>query len=68
MNPEHIKVHIENALDLIQIITEDIEDNLVTSDVDGAVKTRATMSVSALYILGDYLRSVKTELLAEIGG
>jgi len=68
MTPEYIKIHIENALDLIQIITEDIEDNLVTSDVDGAVKARATMTISALYILGDYLRSVKAELSAEIGG
>lgn len=68
MSSEQIKVHIENALDLIQIITEDIEDNFVASDIDNAVKARATMTISALYILGDYLRSVKTELPAKIGG
>jgi len=67
MSSEQIKVHIENALDLIQIITEDIEDNFVASDIDNAVKARATMTISALYILGDYLRSVKTELPVEIG-
>jgi len=61
MTSEYIKIHVENALDLIQIITEDIEANLVASNTDNAAKTRATMTISALYILGDYLRSIKEE-------
>jgi len=62
MNPEHIKVHIGNALDLIQLITEDMEDNFVTANVDNDVKARATMTISALYVLSDYLRSIQMEV------
>lgn len=59
MNREHIRAHIGNALDLLQIITEDVEENFLGADVDNAVKARATMTISALYILSDYLREVK---------
>ena len=59
MTPEHIKVHIGNALDLIQLITEDVEDNFIGGNTDNAVKARATVTVSALYVLSDYLRSVR---------
>ncbi len=61
MNPEHIKVHISNALDMLQLITEDVEANFVTANVDNDAKARATMTISALYILSDYLRSVCEE-------
>jgi len=59
MSPDDIKVHINNALDMLQMITEDMEDNFVTANIDNDVKARATMTISALYILGDYLRSVR---------
>ena len=59
MTPEHIKVHIGNALDLIQLITEDVEDNFIGGNTDNAVKASATVTVSALYVLSDYLRSVR---------
>jgi len=58
MSPEEIKVHIENALDLIQLITEDVEDNFIGGGTDNDVKARATMTVSALYVLSDYLRNI----------
>lgn len=61
MTPEHIKAHIENALDLLQIITEDLEGNFIGTGLDNAVKARASMTVSALYILGDYLRNIQKE-------
>ncbi len=62
MSREDIKVHIGNALDLIQLITEDVEDNFVTANVDNDVKARTTMTISSLYILSDYLRSVPEEV------
>ena len=58
MSRDHIQAHICNALDLIQIIVEDMEENFLTS-TDSAIKARATMTISALYILTDYLRSVR---------
>lgn len=50
MNAEHIKVHIENALDLISMISDDVEENFIGARVDSAIKARATMTVSALAI------------------
>ncbi len=61
MSQEDIKVHINNALDMLQMITEDVEDNFVTADVDNGVKARATMTISTLYILSDYLRNICKE-------
>lgn len=61
MKPEYIKTHIDNALDLLQIITEDLEENFIGAATDNAVKARASMTVSALYILGDYLRNIQKE-------
>lgn len=61
MTPEHIKANIGNALDLLQIITEDLEENFIGAGIDNAVKARASMTVSALYILGDYLRNIRRE-------
>ncbi len=61
LRSEHIRVHIENALDLLQLITEDVEANLVTANADSVVKARATMTISALYVLSDYLRDICEE-------
>lgn len=61
MNAEHVKAHIENALDLLQLITEDVEGNFIAAGTDNAVKARASVTVSALYILGDYLRNIQKE-------
>ena len=58
MNPEHVRVQIGNALDLLQIISEDIEGNFIGATVDNDVKARATMTVSALCIVSEYLRSI----------
>ena len=61
MNAEHVKAHIENALDLLQLITEDVEGNFIAACTDNAVKARASMTISALYVLGDYLRNFQKE-------
>ncbi len=58
MSPEHVRAQINQALDLLQLITEDLEENLIGAATDNDVKARASMSVSALYILDDYLRSI----------
>lgn len=62
MTQEYVKAHIDNALDLLQIITEDLEENFIGAATDNAVKARASMTVSALYILGDYLRNLREEV------
>ena len=61
MNQEHVKAQINQALDLLQLITEDLEENFIGAATNNAVKVRASMTVSALYILGDYLRSIGKE-------
>ncbi len=57
MNQNYIKSYISNAVDLIQIITEGVEDIFMGSS-DNAAKARASMTISALYILGDYLQGI----------
>jgi len=64
MSQEDIRVHIENALGLLQLITEDMEDNFITAAIDNAVKARATMTISALNVLDNYLRVVHSEVVA----
>lgn len=61
MNAEHVKAYIGTALDLLQLIVEDVEANFVSAAVDNDVKARASMTVSALYILGDYLKGIGKE-------
>jgi len=58
MNREHVRAQINQALDLLQLITEDLEANFLGAATDNDVKARATMSVNALHILGDFLRSI----------
>lgn len=58
MNPEHIKSQIGSAIDLLQLITEDVESEFVSAHVDGAVRARATLIVSSLAILDSYLRNI----------
>ncbi|WP_297300978.1 hypothetical protein [uncultured Oscillibacter sp.] len=61
MNQEHVRVQINQALDLLQLITEDMEENFIGAATDNDVKAKAGMSISALYILSDYLRSIGKE-------
>lgn len=61
MNQEHVRVQINQALDLLQLITEDMGENFIGAATDNDVKAKAGMSISALYILSDYLRSIGKE-------
>lgn len=61
MNAEHVKAHLEPALDLLQLITEDIEENFIGADLPNVVKARASITVSSLHILGDYLKGIGKE-------
>lgn len=36
MTQEYVKAHIDNALDLLQIITEDLEENFIGAATDNA--------------------------------
>ena len=61
MNLGYIGGQIHMAVDLLQIITEDMEDNFLCYSIPEDVKARATMTVSALYVLTDYLRDIGKE-------
>ena len=61
MNAEHVKAHIDTALDLLQLITEDIEENFIGADLPNVVKARTSITVSSLHILGDYLKGIGKE-------
>lgn len=58
MSAENMKVSIESATDLLQIITEDLEENFIRSVTDNDVKARASMTLSSLYILSDFLTMI----------
>lgn len=62
MNAEHIKISIDTAVDLLQLITEDVEINFLESDLGRAITARASIMVSGLNILADYLRGLSKEL------
>lgn len=53
---EYISAHIRTALDMLQMITEDMEANFLDTSVDSGVKARAVITISALNILSDYLQ------------
>lgn len=64
MSSEHIKVQINNALDMLQIITEDMEENFIESHIDNAITARANLTVSSLSVLSAYLRHICEEVTA----
>jgi len=62
---DYEKSQIGMALDLLQIITEDVEENFLCKSVkDNAVRARVTMTISALYVLNNYLRAIGEEAQA----
>lgn len=64
MDKENLKVSVDTACDLIQIIYEDVEDNFVTSGCDKCTEARGSMVLSALIALGVYLRTICGEVPA----
>lgn len=58
MDYETINSQIGLALDLLQLVTEEVEDSFIGGGGDSRIKARAVVTVSALYILGDFLRSI----------
>lgn len=61
MNIEHIAINLENAIDLVQVITEDLEDNFANPPND-LIKARVRISTSLLYVLEDYLKTIMGRL------
>lgn len=64
MNREYTAVRLEGAVDFLQVITEDFDDNFVALNND-AIKARAGITISMLYILSDYLKSIIADVTAE---
>lgn len=58
---ERIDQEIRDALNLLQIITEDIEENLYGDHVSNWVRARVELTISSLYVLRRYLESICKE-------
>lgn len=62
MSPGQIRICVDNALDFIQLIMEDVESNFIEASISDAMKARAGITVSSLYVLSDYLRIIREGL------
>lgn len=58
---ERIDQEIRDALNLLQIITEDIEENLHGDHVSNWMRARVELTISSLYVLRRYLESICKE-------
>lgn len=63
MSKEDLKVQIGKAIDLIQVISEDVEDNFIGTDLGSLAEARATVTVSLLDVLGTYLKNIYEEAI-----
>ena len=59
VNAEYLSVELEKAMNLTQLITEDVEGNFFGASVSRDVMARASITVSALYILSDHLKNIE---------
>lgn len=55
-------IRLSSALDLLQLISEEIESNFFSGTVSDMVKSRAELTVSAMWVLSDFLRSIRDGL------
>lgn len=63
MSTEHLKVQIDRAVDLVQVISEDVEDNFIGTELGSMVEARAAVTVSLLDVLTTYLKSIYEEAI-----
>lgn len=63
MSTEYLKVQIDKAVDLVQVISEDVEDNFIGTELGRMVEARAAMTVSLLDVLTTYLKSIYEEAI-----
>ena len=59
---DEVAIRLSSALDMLQLISEEVENNFVSGHVSGIVKARAALTVSALWVLSDFLRSIQDRL------
>lgn len=58
MDAEYLKIHIANALDMLQVITEDIEENIMRPQQTAYMSNRASLAISCLTVVYTYLKDV----------
>ena len=63
MSTEYLKVQIDRAVDLVQVISEDVEDNFIGTELGRMVEARAAMTVYLLDVLTTYLKSIYEEAI-----
>lgn len=64
MDMEFIKIQIANGLDLLQVITEDMEENLMPLAKNNFTSNRVSMAISSLYVLHTFLSGICKEARA----
>lgn len=64
MDVEFIKTHIANGLDLLQVITEDMEENLMPLAKNSFTSNHVSMAISSLYVLHTFLSGICKETRA----
>lgn len=60
-----IKRMIRNAVDMIQIILDDVERNFIAEQEDKGIKLRGELIVSSLSVLSSYLMHISEGVEAE---
>lgn len=61
MEAECLKIRLNSAIDLLQMISEDIEDNFVGFRENRLVSSRGAVIVSSLSVVSAYLESICSE-------
>lgn len=61
MSAEELRTRIDNSLDLLQMITEDVEEKFIRPKLGAGIMERGTMIASSLMVLSTYLRQISEE-------
>ena len=61
MSAEELRTRIDNSVDLLQMITEDVEEKFVRPKLGGGIMEHGTMIASSLMVLSAYLRTLSEE-------
>lgn len=58
---EGLSIEIESAVDMLQLIEEDVNSNFFHESVESHYRARAGITVSAIRVLSDYLTGLSKE-------
>lgn len=61
MSAEELRARIDNSVDLLQMITEDVEEKFVRTNLGAGIMEHGTMIASSLMVLSAYLWALSEE-------